>query len=445
MALAQSINDKAANDSVAGNRNRFFEESVRTSDPELFEALRGELKRQQDQIELIASENIVSRAVLEAQGSVLTNKYAEGYPGKRYYNGCEYVDIAEKLAIDRACKLFGCTYANVQPNSGSQANQAVFMAVMKPGDTFMGLDLAAGGHLTHGASVNQSGKWFNVVSYGVKRDTHLIDYEQMEELARKHKPKLIIAGGSAYPRVIDFARFRKIADEVGAVFMVDMAHYAGLIAGGVYPSPFPHAHVATTTTHKTLRGPRGGMILSNDPELGKKFNSAIFPGIQGGPLMHVIAAKAVAFGEALQPSFKTYAQNVLDNARVLADTLVSHGFGVVSGGTDSHIVLVDLTSKNITGKDATTALENAGMTSNKNGIPFDTKPPTVTSGVRLGSPAATTRGFTKTEFKQIANWIAETVATLAQNPEGNNLVEAKVKAEVKALCDRFPIYQAETR
>lgn len=445
MALAQSINDKAANDSVAGNRNRFFEESVRTSDPELFEALRGELKRQQDQIELIASENIVSRAVLEAQGSVLTNKYAEGYPGKRYYNGCEYVDIAEKLAIDRACKLFGCTYANVQPNSGSQANQAVFMAVMKPGDTFMGLDLAAGGHLTHGASVNQSGKWFNVVSYGVKRDTHLIDYEQMEELARKHKPKLIIAGGSAYPRVIDFARFRKIADEVGAVFMVDMAHYAGLIAGGVYPSPFPHAHVATTTTHKTLRGPRGGMILSNDPELGKKFNSAIFPGIQGGPLMHVIAAKAVAFGEALQPSFKTYAQNVLDNARVLADTLVSHGFGVVSGGTDSHIVLVDLTSKNITGKDATTALENAGMTSNKNGIPFDTKPPTVTSGVRLGSPAATTRGFTKTEFKQIANWIAETVATLAQNPEGNNLVEAKVKAEVKALCDRFPIYQTETR
>lgn len=445
MALAQSINDKAANDSVASNRNRFFEESVRTSDPELFEALRGELKRQQDQIELIASENIVSRAVLEAQGSVLTNKYAEGYPGKRYYNGCEYVDIAEKLAIDRACKLFGCTYANVQPNSGSQANQAVFMAVMKPGDTFMGLDLAAGGHLTHGASVNQSGKWFNVVSYGVKRDTHLIDYEQMEELARKHKPKLIIAGGSAYPRVIDFARFRKIADEVGAVFMVDMAHYAGLIAGGVYPSPFPHAHVATTTTHKTLRGPRGGMILSNDPELGKKFNSAIFPGIQGGPLMHVIAAKAVAFGEALQPSFKTYAQNVLDNARVLADTLVSHGFGVVSGGTDSHIVLVDLTSKNITGKDATTALENAGMTSNKNGIPFDTKPPTVTSGVRLGSPAATTRGFTKTEFKQIANWIAETVATLAQNPEGNNLVEAKVKAEVKALCDRFPIYQAETR
>ncbi|MDX1922186.1 MAG: serine hydroxymethyltransferase [Alphaproteobacteria bacterium] len=445
MALAQTVNDKHANDSVAGTRNRFFEESVRTSDPELFEALRGELKRQQDQIELIASENIVSRAVLEAQGSVLTNKYAEGYPGKRYYNGCEYVDIAEKLAIDRACKLFGCTYANVQPNSGSQANQAVFMAVMKPGDTFMGLDLAAGGHLTHGASVNQSGKWFNVVSYGVKRDTHLIDYDQMEKLAHEHKPKLIIAGGSAYPRTIDFARFRKVADAVGAVFMVDMAHYAGLIAGGVYPSPFPHAHVATTTTHKTLRGPRGGMILSNDPELGKKFNSAIFPGIQGGPLMHVIAAKAVAFGEALQPSFKTYAQNVLDNARVLADTLVSHGFGVVSGGTDSHIVLVDLTSKNITGKDATTALENAGMTSNKNGIPFDTKPPTVTSGVRLGSPAATTRGFTKAEFKQIANWIAETVATLAQNPDGNNLVEAKVKAEVKALCDRFPIYQAETR
>lgn len=440
MALAQP-----ANDSVAGIRNRFFEESVRTSDPEVFEAMRGELHRQQDQIELIASENIVSRAVLEAQGSVLTNKYAEGYPGKRYYNGCEYVDVAENLAIQRACKLFGCTYANVQPNSGSQANQAVFMAVLKPGDTFMGLDLAAGGHLTHGASVNQSGKWFNVVSYGVKKDTHLIDYEQMEELARKHKPKLIIAGGSAYPRVIDFARFRKIADEVGAVFMVDMAHYAGLIAGGVYPSPFPHAHVATTTTHKTLRGPRGGMILSNDAELGKKFNSAIFPGIQGGPLMHVIAAKAVAFGEALQPSFKTYQQNVLDNARVLADTLLGHGFGVVSGGTDSHIVLVDLTSKNITGKDATTALENAGMTCNKNGIPFDTKPPTVTSGVRLGSPAATTRGFGKAEFKQVGDWIAQSLNSLAQNPEGNSLVEAKVKAEVKALCDRFPIYQAETR
>ena len=440
MALAQP-----ANDSVAGIRNRFFEESVRTADPELFEALRGELHRQQDQIELIASENIVSRAVLEAQGSVLTNKYAEGYPGKRYYNGCEYVDIAEKLAIDRACKLFNCTYANVQPNSGSQANQAVFMATMKPGDTFMGLDLAAGGHLTHGASVNQSGKWFNVVSYTVKKDTHLIDYEQVEELAHKHKPKMIIAGGSAYPRVIDFARFRKIADAVGAVFLVDMAHYAGLIAGGVYPSPFPHAHVATTTTHKTLRGPRGGMILSNDPELGKKFNSAIFPGIQGGPLMHVIAAKAVAFGEALQPSFKIYAQAVLDNARILADTLLGHGFGVISGGTDSHIVLVDLTSKNTTGKDATTALENAGMTSNKNGIPFDTKPPTVTSGVRLGSPAATTRGFGKAEFKQIGDWIAQSIDTLAQNPEGNALVEAKVKSEVKSLCDRFPIYQAETR
>ncbi len=440
MALAQP-----ANDSVAGIRNRFFEESVRTADPELFEALRGELHRQQDQIELIASENIVSRAVLEAQGSVLTNKYAEGYPGKRYYNGCEYVDIAENLAIQRACKLFNCTYANVQPNSGSQANQAVFMAVMKPGDTFMGLDLAAGGHLTHGASVNQSGKWFNVVSYGVKRDTCLIDYEQVEQLAQQHKPKMIIAGGSAYPRTIDFARFRKIADAVGAVFMVDMAHYAGLIAGGVYPSPFPHAHVATTTTHKTLRGPRGGMILSNDSDLGKKLNSAIFPGIQGGPLMHVIAAKAVAFAEALQPSFKTYAQNVLDNARVLADTLLAHGYGVVSGGTDSHIVLVDLTSKNTTGKDATTALENAGMTSNKNGIPFDTKPPTVTSGVRLGSPAATTRGFGTAEFKQIGDWIAQSLDTLAQNPDGNSLVEAKVKAEVKALCDRFPIYQAETR
>ncbi len=440
MALTHPVND-----SVSGRCNRFFEESVRTTDPELFETLRGELRRQQDQIELIASENIVSRAVLESQGSVMTNKYAEGYPGRRYYNGCEFVDRAEHLAIQRACKLFNCTYANVQPNSGSQANQAVFMAVMKPGDTFMGLDLAAGGHLTHGASVNQSGKWFNVVSYGVKRDTHLIDYEQVEQLALQHKPKMIIAGGSAYPRVIDFARFRTIADAVGAVLMVDMAHYAGLIAGGVYPNPFPHAHIVTTTTHKTLRGPRGGMILSNDPELGKKLNSAIFPGIQGGPLMHVIAAKAVAFGEALQPSFKTYAQHMLDNARTLSDTLLARGFGVVSGGTDSHIVLVDLTSKNTTGKDATTALENAGMTCNKNGIPFDTKPPMVTSGVRLGSPAATTRGFGKAEFKQIGDWIAQSLDTLAQNSDGNRLVEGKVQAEVKALGDRCQIYQEELR
>ncbi len=378
---------------MATSIEHFFSASVADSDPELASSLRRELARQQDQVELIASENIVSAAVLEAQGSVLTNKYAEGYPGRRYYGGCEIVDIAEQLAIDRAKALFGCSYANVQPHSGAQANQAVFMALLQPGDTILGMSLAAGGHLTHGASVNQSGKWFNAVQYGVRREDALIDYDQVRDLAREHKPKLIVAGGSAYPRVIDFARFREIADEVGAYLMVDMAHYAGLIAGGVYPNPVPHAHVTTTTTHKTLRGPRGGMVLSNDEALGKKINSAVFPGLQGGPLMHVIAAKAVAFGEALRPEFKTYARDVVDNARALASRLVEGGVDIVSGGTDSHIVLVDLRPKGLTGKAAEASLERAGMTCNKNGIPFDPEKPMVTSGVRLGTPAATTRGF----------------------------------------------------
>jgi glycine hydroxymethyltransferase len=425
--------------------NPFFEASVRESDPALFESLRGELMRQQDQIELIASENIVSRAVMEAQGSVLTNKYAEGYSGKRYYGGCEMVDIAENLAIVRACKIFGCSFANVQPHSGAQANQAVFMAFLQPGDTFLGMDLSAGGHLTHGSPVSQSGKWFKPISYGVKPEDGLIDYDQMEKLAKEHKPKLIVAGASAYPRVIDFARFRKVADSIGATLMVDMAHYAGLIAGGVYPSPLPHAHVVTTTTHKTLRGPRGGMVLTNDEAIAKKINSAVFPGLQGGPLMHVIAAKAVCFGEALQPSFKGYAQAVLDNARALSQTLLGQGIGVVSGGTDCHMVLVDLRSKDLTGKDCVHALERAGMTCNKNSIPFDPKPPAVTSGVRLGSPAGTTRGFGVGEFKQIGNWIGETLEGLRKNPENNGAVESKVRAEVQALCSRFPIYQSETR
>jgi glycine hydroxymethyltransferase len=425
--------------------NNFFETPVKDADPELYESLRGELKRQQEQIELIASENIVSRAVLEAQGSVLTNKYAEGYPGKRYYGGCEMVDVAEKLAIERACKLFGCSYANVQPNSGSQANQAVFLALLQPGDTFLGMDLSAGGHLTHGASVNMSGKWFKPVTYGVCKEDGLIDYDQVERMAQEHKPKLILAGASAYPRAIDFARFRKIADSIGAYLMVDMAHYAGLIAGGVYPNPMPHAHVVTTTTHKTLRGPRGGMILANDPDLGKKLNSAIFPGMQGGPLMHVIAAKAVCFGEALQPSFKQYAQAVLDNSRMLAQTLLSQGFGVVSGGTDSHIVLLDLTPKNLTGKDTEKALERAGMTCNKNAVPFDTRPPMVTSGVRLGSPAATSRGFGTNEFRQVGNWIGQVLEGLRQNPEDNSGIEQRVRGEIMALCQKFPIYSRETR
>jgi glycine hydroxymethyltransferase len=426
-------------------KNSFFESSVKDTDPALHKSLVEELKRQQDQIELIASENIVSRAVLEAQGSVLTNKYAEGYPGKRYYGGCEMVDIAESLAIERACKLFGAGFANVQAHSGAQANQAVFLALLQPGDTFMGMDLSCGGHLTHGASVNLSGKWFKPVTYGVRKEDGLIDMDQVEKMAQEHKPKMIIAGASAYPRVIDFARFRKIADSVGAYFMVDMAHYAGLIAGGVYPSPIQHAHVTTTTTHKTLRGPRGGLILTNDEALAKKINSAIFPGLQGGPLMHVIAAKAVCFGEALQPSFKQYAQAVLDNARVLAQTLLGQGFGVVSGGTDSHIVLVDLTPKNLTGKDTEKALERAGMTCNKNAVPFDTRPPMVTSGVRLGSPAATSRGFGQNEFRQIGNWIGQTLEGLRQNPDDNSGIEKRVRGEVQALCEKFPIYSQESR
>jgi glycine hydroxymethyltransferase len=420
---------------------RFFGASLADSDPALHDAVAKELRRQQEQIELIASENIVSAAVLEAQGSVLTNKYAEGYPGRRYYGGCEYVDVAEALAIERACKLFGCSFANVQPHSGAQANQAVFMALAQPGDTILGMSLAAGGHLTHGASANQSGKWFKAVQYGVRREDALIDYDEVARLAREHRPKILIAGGSAYPRRIDFARFREIADEVGAYLMVDMAHYAGLVAGGVYPNPLPHAHVVTTTTHKTLRGPRGGMVLSNDPEIGKKINSAVFPGLQGGPLMHVIAAKAVAFGEALLPEFKAYAQQVVDNARALSQTLVGKGLDIVSGGTDSHIVLVDLRPKRLTGKAAEASLEHAGMTCNKNGVPFDPEKPMVTSGVRLGTPAATTRGFGVAEFVQVGEMIGEVLDGLASSNSGDNSeVEAAVRERVRELCRRFPIY-----
>ncbi len=418
----------------------FFRTPLAERDADVFAAISKELKRQQDQIELIASENIVSRAVLEAQGSVLTNKYAEGYPGKRYYGGCEYVDIVEQLAIERACKLFGCQFANVQPNSGSQANQGVFQALVQPGDTIMGMSLAAGGHLTHGAAPNQSGKWFKAVQYGVRLQDARVDFDEVERLAKEHKPKLIIAGGSAYPRVLDFARFRQIADEVGALFMVDMAHFAGLVAGGQYPNPFPHAHVVTTTTHKTLRGPRGGMILTNDEAIAKKINSAIFPGIQGGPLMHVIAGKAVAFGEALQPEFKLYAKQVVDNARALADTLVRRGVNIVSGGTDSHLMLVDLRPKKLTGKATEASLEHAGMTCNKNGIPFDPEKPTITSGVRLGTPAATTRGFGVDEFKKVGELIGDVLDGLAANPEDNSAAEQKARAEVAELCRRFPIY-----
>jgi len=425
----------------AGNNiDRFFQQSLEGKDPALFEAMQGELKRQQTQIELIASENIVSRAVIEAQGSVLTNKYAEGYPGKRYYGGCEYVDVVEQLAIDRAKQLFSCEYVNVQPNSGSQANQAVFFALLKPNDTILGMSLAAGGHLTHGAAPNQSGKWFHAVQYGVRQDNNLIDYDEVERLANEHKPKLIIAGGSAYPRIIDFARFRKIADAVGAFFMVDMAHFAGLVAGGAHPSPLPHAHVVTTTTHKTLRGPRGGMILSNDPELGKKFNSSIFPGIQGGPLMHVIAGKAVAFGEALTPEFKTYAAAVRDNAKALAETLVGQGVDIVSGGTDTHLMLVDLRPKKLTGKLAEASLERAGITCNKNAIPFDPEKPAITSGVRLGTPAGTTRGFGIAEWKLIGQYIGEVLDGLAAHQDDNGKVETAVRRKVLDLCERFPIY-----
>ncbi|TGD44443.1 serine hydroxymethyltransferase [Pseudotabrizicola sediminis] len=421
--------------------NGFFTETLSSRDPELFGAMTQELGRQRHEIELIASENIVSRAVMEAQGSVMTNKYAEGYPGKRYYGGCQYVDIAENLAIERACQLFGCGFANVQPNSGSQANQGVFQALLQPGDTILGMSLDAGGHLTHGAAPNQSGKWFKAVQYGVRKQDLLLDYDQVAELATEHKPKMIIAGGSAIPRIIDFARMREIADSVGAYLLVDMAHFAGLVAAGLYPSPFPHAHVATTTTHKTLRGPRGGMILTNDEALAKKFNSAIFPGIQGGPLMHVIAAKAVAFGEALRPEFKTYQAQVIKNAQALADQLMQGGLDIVTGGTDSHLMLVDLRPKGVKGNATEKALGRAHITCNKNGIPFDTEKPTITSGVRLGTPAGTTRGFGEAEFRQIGDWITQVVDGLAANgEEGNAAVEERVKAEVEALCKRFPIY-----
>ncbi|HWA79672.1 MAG TPA: serine hydroxymethyltransferase [Acetobacteraceae bacterium] len=420
---------------------RFFSAPLAETDPELAAALATELAREQDGIELIASENLVSAAVLEAQGSVLTNKYAEGYPGRRYYGGCAAVDIAEELAINRARQLFGCGFANVQPHSGAQANEAVFLALLKPGDTILGMSLAAGGHLTHGAAPNISGKWFHAVQYGVRREDGLLDYEELERLAEQEKPKLIIAGGSAYPRFIDFARIRRAADAVGAYLMVDMAHFAGLVAAGLFPSPLPHAHVVTTTTHKTLRGPRGGMILANDPEIGKKINSAIFPGLQGGPLMHVIAAKAAAFGEALRPEFRAYQRSVQENARVLAETLAARGLSIVTGGTDCHLLLVDLRPRRTTGKAAEASLERARITANKNAIPFDPEKPTVTSGIRLGSPAATSRGFGTAEFREIGLFIDEVLTGLATSNDGtNSAAEESVGARVRALCARFPIY-----
>jgi len=419
----------------------FFAAPLAETDAQVADAIGRELGRQRDEIELIASENIVSRAVLEAQGSVLTNKYAEGLPGRRYYGGCQFVDVVENLAIERVTKLFGCAFANVQPHSGASANAAAFMALMQPGDTFMGLNLAAGGHLSHGLPANMSGKWFKVVPYNVRRDDHKIDMDETARLAREHRPKVIVAGGSAYPRFIDFKRFREIADEVGAYLMVDMAHFAGLVAGGVHPSPLPHAHVVTTTTHKTLRGPRGGVILTDRDDLAKKINAAVFPGLQGGPLMHVIAAKAVAFGEALRPSFREYARSVVENAKVLAETLKARGCDIVSGGTDTHLMLVDLRPKRLTGKTAETALGRAHITCNKNGIPFDPEKPTVTSGIRLGSPACTTRGFGVAEFRQVGALIAEVLDVLSQNgAEADNLVEAAVRGKVKTLLARFPIY-----
>jgi glycine hydroxymethyltransferase len=433
-----STNPKALNDVQPDG---FFTRGLAEADPAVFAGVQHELKREQDQIELIASENIVSKAVLEAQGSVFTNKYAEGYPGKRYYQGCHPSDEVEQLAIDRAKQLFGCAFANVQPHSGAQANGAVMLALVKPGETILGLSLDAGGHLTHGAKAAMSGKWFNAVQYGVDPVTHLIDFEQVARLAHENQPKLIIAGGSAYPRQIDFAKFRAIADEVGAIFMVDMAHFAGLVAAGLHPSPLPHAHVVTTTTHKTLRGPRGGMVLTNDEAIAKKINSAVFPGLQGGPLMHVIAAKAVAFGEALQPGFKTYAAAIIENAKVLAATLKERGAEVVSGGTDTHLALIDLTPLGVTGKDADEALERAGITCNKNGIPNDPLPPTKTSGIRVGSPAGTTRGFGAAEFREIGNMVADVLDGLRKNGEqGDAQVEANVRERVRALCSRFPIY-----
>lgn len=419
----------------------FFTETLATRDPEIAAAIGSELGRQRDEIELIASENIVSRAVLQAQGSVMTNKYAEGYPGRRYYGGCQFVDIAENLAIERAKQLFGASFANVQANSGSQANQSVFLALLQPGDTFLAMDLSAGGHLTHGAKPNMSGKWFKPVHYSVRKQDSQLDYDQMEELAAEHRPKLIIAGGSAIPRQIDFARFRKVADSIGAYLMVDMAHFAGLVAGGQHPNPIGHAHVVTSTTHKTLRGPRGGLVLTNDEAIAKKVNSAIFPGLQGGPLMHVIAGKAVAFGEALRPDFADYAASVVANAKTLAETLMKGGLDIVTGGTDTHLMLVDLRPKGVTGAETEKALGRAHITCNKNGIPFDPQPPTVTSGVRLGTPAGTTRGFGEAEFREIGELIVEVVDGLAKSgADGNTEVEAGVKARVKALCDRFPIY-----
>jgi glycine hydroxymethyltransferase len=433
-----SARDAAA---VSADTDIFFKAPLAEADPEIAEAIRLELGRQRDEIELIASENIVSRAVLEAQGSVLTNKYAEGYPGRRYYGGCQFVDIAEQLAIERSTKLFGCAFANVQPHSGAQANQAAFMAMMQPGDTFMGLNLAAGGHLTHGSPVNLSGKWFHVVPYGVRRQDQRIDFEEVERLAHEHKPKAIVTGGSAYPRIIDFRRFREIADSVGALLMVDMAHFAGLVAGGVHPSPFPHAHVVTSTTHKTLRGPRGGFVLTNNEELARKINSAVFPGLQGGPLMHVIAAKAVAFGEALRPSFRSYAKAVVENAKALAEVLKSRGLDMVSDGTDTHLMLVDLRPKRLTGKAAEAALGRARITCNKNGIPFDPEKPTITSGIRIGTPAGTSRGFGVAEFRQIGEMIAEVLDALARKgADEDAAVEAAVREKVKRLVARFPIY-----
>ncbi|MDP7653039.1 MAG: serine hydroxymethyltransferase [Rhodospirillales bacterium] len=427
-------------DSATGGHDRFFGQALAEADPDLRAAILGELTRQQDQIELIASENIVSQAVLEAQGSVLTNKYAEGYPGRRYYGGCEYVDVAESLAIERAKQLFGCTFANVQPHSGCQANQAVFLALLQPGDVILGMSLAAGGHLTHGARPSMSGKWFQAVQYGVRRENGQVDFDEVERLALEHRPKIVIVGGSAYPRVLDFERFRAIADRVDAYLMVDMAHFAGLVAGGVHPSPLPHAHIVTTTTHKTLRGPRGGMILSNDAELGKKINSAIFPGLQGGPLMHVIAAKAVGLGENLRPAFKAYAKAVVENAAVLAQTLVEHGFDIVSGGTDTHLMLVDLRTKKLKGRDTEASLERAGITCNKNAVPFDPEKPMVTSGLRLGTPAGTTRGFGAGEFRQIGELIRDVLDGLTDHPEDNSAAETAALHKTAELCRRFPIY-----
>ena len=419
---------------------QFFSSNLEQADKDLYDSISNELSRQQNQVELIASENIVSKAVLEAQGSIMTNKYAEGYSAKRYYGGCEFVDIAENLAIERLKKLYGCQYANVQPHSGAQANQAVFLALIKPGDTILGMSLDAGGHLTHGSRPNQSGKYFNAIQYGINPETSLIDYDEVESLALEHKPSMIIAGGSAYPRNIDFKKFREIADKVDAYLLVDMAHYSGLVAAQEYPDPLPHAHVVTSTTHKTIRGPRGGMILSNDIDLGKKFNSSVFPGLQGGPLMHVIAAKAVAFGEALQPEFKQYIQQVKKNASVLGEVLISNGIDIVTGGTDSHMVLVDLRSKNVTGKDAEESLERAGMTCNKNGVSNDPNPPTITSGIRLGSPAATTRGFKEEEFKFIGEKISTIINALSSSNADISMTESSILKEVTELCAKYPIY-----